>query len=117
MSSAVEKTASFKAASDDMARLRLDGTDFELPVITGTERERGLDISKLLAASGCTTLDEGYANTGATQSAITFLDGDRGILRYRGYPIEQLAAKCDFLEVAHLLVYGDLPNEKEFNAF
>jgi citrate synthase len=101
----------------EIARLELNGKSFELPVVTGTERERGLDISKLLAASGCTTLDEGYANTGSTQSAITFLDGDRGILRYRGYPIEQLAAKCDFLEVAHLLIYGNLPNEKELNAF
>ena len=110
MNSALEKPA-------EIARLELNGQSFDLPVVTGTERERGLDISKLLAASGCTTLDEGYANTGSTQSAITFLDGERGILRYRGYPIEQLAAKCDFLEVAHLLIYGDLPNEKELSAF
>ena len=99
------------------ARLELNGKALELPIVIGTERERGLDISKLLASTGCTTLDEGYANTGATASAITFLDGERGILRYRGYPIEQLAAKCDFLEVAHLLIYGELPNEKELAAF
>jgi citrate synthase len=111
MSSVAEKKPA------EIARLELNGKSLELPVITGTESERGLDISKLLAAAGCTTLDEGYANTGATQSAITFLDGDRGILRYRGYPIQQLAASCDFLEVAHLLIYGNLPNEKELNAF
>jgi citrate synthase len=111
MSSATEKKPA------DVARLELNGKSLELPVVTGTERERGLDISKLLAASGCMTLDEGYANTGATQSAITFLDGDRGILRYRGYPIEQLASRCEFLEVAHLLIYGNLPNQKELNAF
>jgi citrate synthase len=113
MSSALEK----KPAVLETARLDLGGKSFEMPVVTGTERERGLDISKLLATTGCTTLDEGYANTGSTQSAITFLDGDRGILRYRGYPIEQLAAKCDFLEVAHLLIYGELPNESELAAF
>jgi citrate synthase len=101
----------------ETARLELNGKALELPIVTGTERERGLDISKLLASTGCTTLDEGYANTGATASAITFLDGDRGILRYRGYPIEQLAAKCDFLEVAHLLIYGELPNETELTEF
>ena len=110
MSSAAEK-------KPEIARLELNGKAIELPIVTGTERERGLDISKLLASTGCTTLDEGYANTGATSSAITFLDGDRGILRYRGYPIEQLAAKCDFLDVAHLLIYGDLPNEKKLAAF
>jgi len=112
MSSALEK----KPASET-ARLEIAGKSYDLPIVTGTERERGVDISKLLATTGCTTLDEGYANTGATASAITFLDGDRGILRYRGYPIEQLAGNCDFLEVAHLLIYGDLPNERELAAF
>jgi citrate synthase len=113
MSSVMEK----KPATGDIARLALDGKEYELPVVTGSERERGVDISKLLATTGCTTLDEGYANTGATSSAITFLDGDRGILRYRGYPIEQLAQHCDFLEVAHLLIYGELPTEKQLTAF
>ncbi len=112
MSSVLEK----KSASE-IARLELGGKSYEMPVVTGSEKERGLDISKLLATTGCTTLDEGYANTGSTQSSVTFLDGDRGILRYRGYPIEQLAAKCDFLEVAHLLIYGELPNEAELATF
>jgi citrate synthase len=112
MSSVLEKKPACETA-----RLELGGKSFEMPVVTGSEKERGLDISKLLASTGCTTLDEGYANTGSTQSAITFLDGDRGILRYRGYPIEQLAAKCDFLEVAHLLIYGELPNEEELATF
>jgi citrate synthase len=113
MSSVVEK----KSVAGEAARLHLNGKDFELPVVVGTEQERGLDISKLLAATGCVTLDEGYANTGATSSGLTFLDGERGILRYRGYGIEDLAANCDFLEVAHLLIYGELPNEEQLNAF
>ena len=110
MSSVVEKKS-------ETARLNLNGKELELPVTVGTEREKGIDISKLLAATGHVTLDEGYANTGATTSAITFLDGDRGILRYRGYAIEDLAAKCDFLEVAHLLIYGELPNEEQLTKF
>ncbi len=101
----------------ETARLHLNGKDIELPIIVGTEQERGVDISKLLATTGCTTLDEGYANTGATVSKITFLDGDRGILRYRGYSIEDLAANCDFLEVAHLLIYGSLPTQDQLNDF
>jgi citrate synthase len=107
MSSAVEKTS----PATEAARLQLNGKELELPVVVGVEQERGIDISKLLATTGCVTLDEGYANTGATVSKITFLDGDRGILRYRGYAIEDLAANCDFLEVAHLLIYGELPTE------
>jgi citrate synthase len=113
MSSVVEK----KSAPAEAALLSLGGKEFELPVVVGTEEERGLDISKLLAATGCTTLDEGYANTGSTTSSITFLDGERGILRYRGYGIEDLAANCDFLEVAHLLIYGELPNESQLATF
>ncbi len=99
------------------ARLIIDSKEHELPVIVGTEDERGLDISKLLASTGHVTLDEGYANTGSTTSAITFLDGERGVLRYRGYPIEKLAGSCDFLEVAHLLIYGELPNSEELAEF
>ncbi|MDX1948283.1 MAG: citrate synthase [Pirellulaceae bacterium] len=113
MSSVVEKSP----ATTETARLQIAGKDIDLPLVTGSEQERGLDISKLLAATGCVTLDEGYANTGATSSSVTFLDGDRGILRYRGYPIEQLAAKCDFLEVAHLLIYGELPTDKQLTSF
>ncbi|MEX2174536.1 MAG: citrate synthase [Pirellulaceae bacterium] len=110
-------TALENKSAAEVARLQLAGKEYELPVVVGSEDERGLDISKLLATSGCVTLDEGYANTGSTSSSITFLDGERGILRYRGYPIEQLAGKCDFLEVAHLLIYGSLPNAEELATF
>ncbi|HEX5106562.1 MAG TPA: citrate/2-methylcitrate synthase, partial [Pirellulaceae bacterium] len=103
--------------STEVARLHVRGKDLELPVVVGSEDEPGIDISKLLATTGCTTLDEGYANTGSTSSHITFLDGERGILRYRGYAIEDLAANCDFLEVAHLLIYGELPSEQELQTF
>jgi citrate synthase len=113
MSPVLEK----KSAAPDAARLTIGGKDFELPIVVGTEQERGLDVSKLLATTGYTTLDEGYANTGATSSSVTFLDGERGILRYRGYGIEDLAGRCDFLEVAHLLIYGELPTEQELAAF
>src|SRR5690606_26444527 len=94
-----------------------DGKDLELPVVVGTEQERAVDISKLLASTGYVTLDEGYVNTGATTSAITFLDGEKGILRYRGYPIEQLAEKCSFVEVAYLLIYGELPTSDQLAQF
>ncbi|MEI8227308.1 MAG: citrate synthase [Planctomycetota bacterium] len=99
------------------ARLEIDGKTLELPVVVGTEGERGIDIGKLRAQSGAITLDEGFVNTGSTTSAITFLDGEEGILRYRGYPIEVLAEKCDFVEVAYLLIYGKLPTSDEFDAF
>ena len=83
----------------------------DLPIVEGTEEERAVDITKLRGATGYITLDDGYVNTGSTKSAITFLDGEKGILRYRGYPIEQLAQNCDFIEVAYLLINGELPNE------
>jgi citrate synthase len=117
MSSVVEKKPVGDVALREPARLHLDGKDYELPVVEGTEQERGVEISKLLATAGHVTLDEGYANTGATTSKVTFLDGDRGILRYRGYGIEDLASGCDFLEVAHLLIYGELPNEEQLAEF
>ncbi|RLT15739.1 MAG: citrate synthase [Planctomycetota bacterium] len=88
-----------------------------MPIHVGTENDRAIDISKLLKETGHITLDEGYANTGATSSAITYLDGDRGILRYRGYPIEQLAEKCDFLETSYLLIYGELPTPEQLDQF
>jgi citrate synthase len=113
MSSVLEK----QSPPTEAARLQLNGKEIELPVVVGTEQERGIDISKLLATTGCTTLDEGYANTGSTISKVTFLDGDRGILRYRGYAIEDLAANCDFLEVAHLLIYGSLPTPEKLDTF
>ncbi len=101
----------------EFAELHVDGKVYKLPMIEGTENERGFDISKLRAESGLITVDTGYKNTGATQSSITFLDGEKGILRYRGYPIEQLAEKSTFLEVAYLLIYGELPNQAELAKF
>lgn len=97
------------------AELHIDGNTYKLPIIEGTEKEKGLDISKLRAESGLITLDIGFKNTGSTQSTITFLDGEKGILRYRGYPIEQLADKSTFLEVAYLLIYGHLPSKDELD--
>lgn len=100
-----------------IAELHYDGKVYQLPIVEGTENELALDISKLRDQSGLVTLDIGYKNTGATRSAITFLDGDLGILRYRGYSIEELAAKASFLEVAYLLIYGELPNQTVFDKF
>jgi citrate synthase len=101
----------------ETAKIELDGKVYELPVITGTENEKAIDISKLRDLSGYVTLDTGYKNTGATKSAITFLDGEEGILQYRGYPIEQLAEKASFLEVSYLLIYGALPTQSELTHF
>ena len=95
----------------------VDNKTYELPVFVGSENEKAIDISKLRAQTGYITLDTGYKNTGATTSGITFLDGEKGILRYRGYPIEQLAEKADFLEVAYLLIYGELPSKNEYSDF
>ena len=95
-----------------------NGQSLEVPVIVGSEGEKGLDISKLRGASGgYVTLDLGFKNTGSTTSAITFINGEKGILRYRGYPIEQLAEKASFLEVAYLLIHGELPNKTEHESF
>jgi citrate synthase len=105
------------AKSDGIARLEINGRTTEFPVVVGTEGEQGIDIAKLRSATGAITLDEGFVNTGSTTSAITFLDGEKGILRYRGYPIEVLAEKCDFVEVAYLLIYGKLPNTTELDSF
>ncbi len=98
----------------DFAELHYEGNVYKLPVVTGSEEERALDISKLRGQSGLITIDPGYKNTGSTQSAITFLDGEKGILRYRGYPIEQLAEKSTFLEVAYLIIFGELPTQEEY---
>jgi citrate synthase len=97
----------------ETAKIILEGKEYELPVVTGTENEKAIDITKLRDMTGYITLDSGFKNTGATLSAITFLDGEEGILRYRGYPIEQLAEYATFLEVAYLLIYGELPTDKE----
>ncbi|MFB9862220.1 citrate synthase [Rufibacter immobilis] len=101
----------------DFAELILEGKSYQFPVITGTENEKAIDINALRAQTGYVTLDSGYKNTGATESAITFLDGENGILRYRGYPIEQLAEKSSFIEVAYLLIYGALPTQTELDNF
>jgi len=101
----------------EIAKLELDGKKFELPVIEGTENEKAIDINDLRNQTGYVTLDSGYKNTGATVSGITFLDGEQGILRYRGYPIEQLAERSDFQEVAYLLIYGDLPTKEQLDNF
>jgi citrate synthase len=101
----------------EVAKIELDGKQYEFPVITGTENEKAIDISKLRDTTGYVTLDTGYKNTGATKSSITFLDGEKGILRYRGYPIEELAEKATFLEVAYLLIYGELPTQAQLDSF
>lgn len=99
------------------AELIIDGKSYKFPIVEGTEHEKAIDISNLRSATGYITLDIGYKNTGATTSNITFLDGDKGLLRYRGYPIEQLAEKSSFLEVAYLLIYGELPTQAQLDAF
>lgn len=99
------------------AELIIDGKSYTFPLIEGSENEVGVDISELMEKTGAITLDLGYKNTGSTKSAITFLDGDKGILRYRGYAIEDLAEKSNFLEVAHLLIFGELPTKKQYDQF
>src|ERR687889_1266893 len=101
----------------ESAEIILDGKSITLPVIEGTENEKAFDIGKLRDQTGYVTYDPGYKNTGATKSAITFLDGEEGILRYRGYPIEQLAERSTFLEVAFLLINGELPTVDELSTF
>lgn len=101
----------------ETAQIKLAENTYDLPVITGTENEKAVDIAKLRDLTGYITLDTGYKNTGATKSAITFLDGELGILRYRGYSIEQLAEKSSFMEVAFLLIYGELPTEQQLIDF
>ena len=96
------------------ARLILNGDEHELPVVVGTENEVGIDVTSLRSQTGAITIDPGFANTGSCKSAITFIDGENGILRYRGYPIEQIAAsRATFIEVAYLLIYGALPTPGE----
>src|ERR1700760_3191179 len=101
----------------ETAQLKIGDNTYDLPVIEGTEKEEAIDISKLRDLTGYVTLDIGYKNTGATQSSITFLDGEQGILKYRGYPIEQLAEKSSFIEVAYLLIYGELPAQEQLTEF
>ncbi len=99
------------------ARLEVNGQTLEMPTIVGTEQECGIDISSLRSTTGCITLDDGYGNTGSCQSAVTFIDGEKGILRYRGIPIEELAESSTFVETAYLLIYGHLPTLPELQRF
>lgn len=101
----------------DNAKLEVNGQTIELPVVTGSEGEVAVDITKLRAQSGVITIDNGFMNTGSCQSAVTFLNGEKGILRYRGYPIEQLAEKSNFVEVSYLLYNGELPTKAQYDAF
>src|SRR6478736_7413343 len=102
---------------DKVAEIKLDGKTARLPVVEGSEKELAIDISSLRQDTGYITLDDGYANTGSCQSRITFIDGEAGILRYRGIPIEELAEKSTFIEVAHLIVMGRLPTSAELRRF
>ena len=110
-----EKTVD--AGSPETARLVLEGKEFLLPVVRGSEGEKAVDISSLRKTTGYITLDKGYENTGSCRSAITFIDGEKGILRYRGYPIDELAEKSTFTEVAYLLLYGELPTTTQLEEF
>jgi citrate synthase len=101
----------------ETAKLIIGDQEIDLPVTVGTENERALGIAKLRAETGLITLDEGYVNTGSVPSAITYLDGESGILRYRGYPIEDIAANCDFVETCYLLMYGELPTADQIDVF
>ena len=101
----------------ESAQITVNGKTIECPIVVGSEGGRAIDIAKLRSEMDIITLDPGFSNTGACKSFITFLDGDKGILRYRGYPIEQLAANSTFIETSYLLIHGKLPNQKELDAF
>ena len=102
----------------DIAKLQIGDNSYEFPLVIGTENEVAIDIKTLRnATNGVITIDPGFKNTGSCESAITFLDGEKGILRYRGYPIEQLAEKADFLEVAYALIFGNLPTTEQLETF
>jgi len=105
------------AATDDTATLRYPGGEVDLQIVHATEGADGIELGSLLAKTGYTTFDVGFVNTASTKSAITYIDGDAGILRYRGYPIEQLAEKSTYIEVSYLLIYGELPDEAQLAAF
>ncbi len=105
------------AATDDTATLKYPGGEVELPIVKSTEGSDGIELGKFLATTGYTTFDPGFVNTASTKSAITYIDGDEGILRYRGIPIDQLAEKSTFIEVSYLLIYGELPTAAELEDF
>src|SRR6202034_1605089 len=94
-----------------------DGAELDLPVKPATEGSAGIEVTKVLATTGMVTLDPGFVNTAACSSEITYIDGDAGILRYRGYPIEQLAESSSFLEVSYLLIHGELPTQAQLDEF
>jgi citrate synthase len=103
--------------TDDSLEITYDGRSVVMPIIRGTEKETAIDIGKLRSETGLITMDPGYGNTGSCKSDITFIDGEKGILRYRGYPIEELAEKSNYLEVAHLLIHGELPTAEQAKRF
>jgi citrate synthase len=105
------------AENDAKFTLSYPGGEYNMGVVKATEGNDGIDLGKLLSATGYTTLDQGFVNTASTKSAITYIDGDQGILRYRGYPIDQLAEKSTFIEVSYLLIYGELPTATQLDNF
>jgi citrate synthase len=109
--------AGAKQDMSKIAKLELDGKVHEFPVVEGTEGEKAVDISSLRSSTGYITLDDGYSNTGSCRSSVTFIDGEQGILRYRGIPIEELAERSTFIETAYLIIYGHLPTSKELQRF
>jgi citrate synthase len=113
----VEETPVGSPQAPPAARLTLEGKDYELPVLVGSEGEKAIDVTHLRTQTGYITLDPGYGNTGACESSITFIDGEQGILRYRGYPIEEIAGRTSFVDVCYLLIYGHLPNAEEMKQF
>jgi citrate synthase len=117
MSSTLDSVPQSKPATGEAGKLKLGKQEIDLPIVVGTENEPAVDIGKLRSQTGFITLDEGYGNTGACTSSITYLDGEKGVLRYRGYPIEVLAQRSDFVEVSYLLIYGELPTDKEWERF
>src|SRR6476659_5186796 len=110
-------TSTTSATTNGSATFSYGDQSLDLRVVPATEGAAGVEISKLLSTTGLITLDPGFTNTGSTSSSITYIDGDEGILRYRGYPIEQLAQKSTFLETSYLLIYGDLPTADQLEAF
>ncbi len=110
-------TENARGTNSPQAKIVLDGREHEYPVIVGTEGERAIDTRKFRSQTGYITYDEGYGNTGSCLSEITFIDGEKGILRHRGYPIEQLAENSTFMETAYLIIYGELPTEDELTSF
>jgi citrate synthase len=111
------KTAAAVNPAPETARLIVEGKEYQLPIVRGTEGEKAVDISSLRRTTGFVTLDKGYENTGSCKSAVTFIDGEKGILRYRGYSIDELAEKSTFTEVAYLLLYGELPTHNQLEEF